>query len=164
MNLNGIGIKGSMIRSNGMKVQAFDLTKTYACGEIDLNILAGTCEVEVYFAVVDISTVFNLLLGNHGFILQGPFRRAYIRKSGFLGNKLVPIMAEEDIPVLVSTMVPFIDLQQVDPTSKFVSDNYISENKAFLESKYRHPILQPIAILTDSGANSRFLRNSGVNS
>lgn len=49
-------------------------------------------------------------------------------------------MVEEDIPVPASTMVPFINSQQVGSASKYhslelVSFNYISDGKTFLEPK-----------------------------
>lgn len=49
-------------------------------------------------------------------------------------------MAEEDINVPASTMVSFFDTQQVDPTSKnhsfqFMTVNYIPEGGIFLEGK-----------------------------
>lgn len=55
-------------------------------------------------------------------------------------NKLLSVMAEEEIPIPASTMVLFIDTQQVDLASKYhsfelVSINYISEGKDFLKAK-----------------------------
>lgn len=49
-------------------------------------------------------------------------------------------MEEEDIPIFASTMVPFLNAQQVDPTSKyhsfeFIIVNYIPEGGVFLEPK-----------------------------
>lgn len=58
-----ISVKDSMIRPNRMMIQAFDGTKTSVCGEIDLKILVGPYEFEVSFVVVNILTIFNLLLG-----------------------------------------------------------------------------------------------------
>lgn len=51
-------------------------------------------------------------------------------------------MAEEDIPMPTSTMIPFINTHQVDLASKYQwfksgSINYIAEGKTFLESKLR---------------------------
>lgn len=43
-------------------MRAFDGTKISTCDKIDLNILIGPCEFEVSFVVVDIPTIFNLLL------------------------------------------------------------------------------------------------------
>lgn len=57
MNRSRIGVGDSMIRPGGMMVRAFDGTGTSACGKIDLKILAGPCEFEVSFLIVDISTL-----------------------------------------------------------------------------------------------------------
>lgn len=63
MTLSRIDVDDSMIRPKGMMVREFDGTKTFSCREIDLKILVEPCEFEWFYVIVDISTVFNLLLG-----------------------------------------------------------------------------------------------------
>lgn len=60
--LSRIDVEEPMIRPDRMMVRAFHGTKTLACGEIDLTILVGPCEFEVSFVIVNILTIFNLLL------------------------------------------------------------------------------------------------------
>lgn len=140
MTLGQIGVKDSMIRPNSMMVQAFDVTKTSACWEIDLKLLIGPCKFVVSFVVVDILTDCNLL-ANHGYIQGGhslqftPKGQIYIRKQTYNchGQGILPIPA--------STIVPFIDTQWMDSTSKyhsfkFISINYLAKGRVFLEAKF----------------------------
>lgn len=110
-------------------VWAFEGTKTSAYGEIYLKILVGHYEFEVLFVVIDIPTVFNMLLGQPWVHLVEAMPSSLQQKVKFiLGNKLVSVMGEEDIPILASVMVPFIDSRQVDPayhSFEFVSINYL---------------------------------------
>lgn len=115
MTLNRIGVDDFLIRPNDMMVHAFDETKT----EIDLKILIGPCEFELSFVAVDISAVFNLLLRRPWLHFAGAISSNLHQKVKFIsGNNLITVMAEEDIPVPTSIMVPFIDTQQIDSTSK----------------------------------------------
>lgn len=63
MTLGHIGVDDSMIRLNGVMVQAFAGTKASAYEEIDLKVIIDLCKFEISFIVVDISTVFNLVFG-----------------------------------------------------------------------------------------------------
>lgn len=123
---------------------AFDGTKTSACGEIDLKVLIGPCEFEISFVVVHIPVVFNVLLGRPWIHSVGAISSSLHQKVKFIsGNRLITIIAEEDIHVLASAIVPFINAQQVDSASKyhsfkFVIVNYIPEGEALLEPKLSH--------------------------
>lgn len=87
-------------------------------GKINLKILVGLCEFEVSFVVVDIPMIFNLLLGRPWIHLAGAILWSLHQKVKFIsGNELVTVMAK-DFPMPASTMVPFIDAQQVDLFSK----------------------------------------------
>lgn len=64
LTLSRIGIDDSLVRPNGIMVRAFDGTKTSAYGEIDLKVLVGPCEFGVSLVVMDVPTIFNVLLGH----------------------------------------------------------------------------------------------------
>lgn len=81
ITLSRIDVGDSIICPNEMTVQAFEGTKTSACGEVDLKILVGQCEFEVPFIILDISVVYKLLLGDSTYTQQGPFHPVYIKRS-----------------------------------------------------------------------------------
>lgn len=62
LTLSRTDIEDPMIYSFEIVVQGFDDTKTSDCEELYLKILVCPCEFEASFVVVDIPTVFNLLL------------------------------------------------------------------------------------------------------
>lgn len=108
ITLSRIDFEDFMIYPNGMMVVAFDGTKTSACGEVDLKILMGPCKFEVSFVVVDIRQFSICSLDDLGFF---SFPLSLHQRFKFIsGNKLVFVMAEEDIPVSASTIVPFMYL------------------------------------------------------
>lgn len=62
MTLERIGIEETSICPNGVMVRAFNGTKTVLLGEIDVRVLIRPCDFEIPFVVVNIPTVFTLLL------------------------------------------------------------------------------------------------------
>lgn len=107
-----LSVDDSLIRSNGMMVRAFDGIETSACQEIDLKILIGPCEFQVSFIVVDIPAVFNLLLGRPWVRSAGAIPSSLHEKVKFIsGNKLITIMAEENILIPASNLGPFTNTQ-----------------------------------------------------
>lgn len=84
--------------------------------------------------------VFNLLIRRPWKHSAGAILSKLASVSFISGNKLVVVMAEDDVHVLASTMVQFIDTQQMNTTSKyhyfkFVSVNCIPEGGVFLKPK-----------------------------
>lgn len=87
----------------------FMAPKTFYCGEIDLNILVGPCKFEISFIFVDILDVFNLVFRRQGLHTRESIPSSLHQKVKFISmNKLIFIMAKEDILVLGSTMVPLL--------------------------------------------------------
>lgn len=99
------------------------------------------CEFEISFVVVDILAIFNFFFSRPQIHSTGAIPSSLHQKVKFISaNKLITIIAEEDTPLPASTMVPFIDTQQLDTVSRyhsfeFVTGNYISEGGIFLELK-----------------------------
>lgn len=126
LTLSRIGVDNSFIRPNGMMVRAFDGTKTSGCREIDLKVLIGPCEFEIPFVVIDIPAVFNLLLGHPWIHTAGAIPTSLHQKVKLItGDKVITVMAEEDISVPITALVPFIDTQQLDSTSKYYSFEFV---------------------------------------
>lgn len=124
-----------------MMVRPLMKLKLRLAEKLILKVLAGPCAFEMPFVVVDIPTVFNLVLGHPWIHIAGAISSSLHQKVKFIsGNKLITVMVEEDIPMPASIVVPFIDTQQTDSASKyhsfeFASVNYILEGKVFLEPK-----------------------------
>lgn len=136
MTLSRISIEDSVIRSNGMMVQAFDGTKKSACGEVYLKVLVGPCISEVPFIAVDIPTIFNLLLARPWISLIGAISSTLHQKVKFrLGNKFISVIAKEisqQWPQLWCLSLTRSKLfQPPSITFEFVSINYIPEDKTF---------------------------------
>lgn len=75
-------------------VRAFYSTKSVALGEVDLVLEIGPCQFEVPVVVIDILTIFNMLLDPH--CRRNPIQ--FTSKVKFIrGNKLITIMAEKEI-------------------------------------------------------------------
>lgn len=141
LTLSRISADDSLIRPNSMMVRAFDGIKTSACEDIDLKVPIGPCELKIPIVVIDIPVIFNLLLGHLWIHSVGAILSSLLQKVKFiLGNKLITVMVEEDIPMPVATMILFINTQQLHSTSKyhsfeFISRNYILEAGDLLELK-----------------------------
>lgn len=94
MTLNHIGADDSLIRTDGMIVQAFDGTKT-SMRENWFKVIIGPCEFEIPFVLVDIPVVFNLLLGRSWIHLAGAIPSSLHQKIKFTSsNKLIIMTAE----------------------------------------------------------------------
>lgn len=107
LTLSRLGVDDSLIQPNDMMVRAFDGTKTSTYGEIDLKVLVGPCEFEIPFVVIDIPAVFSLLLGRPWIHTTGSIPSSLHQRVKFISNnKLITVIAEEDIPVPVAAMVP----------------------------------------------------------
>lgn len=120
-------------------MHAFVSTKIVARLEIDMKVLIGPCECEIQFIVVNIPTVFNLLLSQPYIHTVDAVPFSLHQKVKFISrNKLIFVMAEEDLIVPSYALVPFIKAQQIDHTSRyhsfeFAAVNYIPEGKLIPE-------------------------------
>lgn len=112
-------------------------TKIAACKKGDLKVLIEPWEFEVFFFLVEILAVFILLFGQSWIHTAGAIPFSLHQKVKFiLGNRFISFMLEEDLTVFSSSIVPFINAQQIDHASryhslKFVSVNYIPKRRQF---------------------------------
>lgn len=106
-------VSWSLLRPNDMIVRALDGAKTVVLGEIDLKGLTGACEFDIPFVLIDIPTVFNLVLGLPWIYTTGALPSTL---NFILGNKLILVMAEEEFIFSSSTYTPYIEAQ---PTANF---------------------------------------------
>lgn len=89
-------------------VRAFDGSKSIAVGELDLTLKIGPCQFVVPFVIVDIPTTFNMLLGRPWIHTTGAIPFSLHQKVKFIrGDKIITIMAEKEIPIHSSSVVPF---------------------------------------------------------
>ena len=63
VNLQKLNVSGERVRPNDVCVRAFDGSKTYVIGEIELVLTIGPVDFAVNFQVLDINESYNLLLG-----------------------------------------------------------------------------------------------------
>lgn len=122
MTLGRIGGKDTSVHLNGMMVHAFDGTKTAALGGIDLKVTIRPCEFKIPFVVVNIPTLFKLLLARIWIRTVGDIPSSLHQKVKVIsGNNLISAIAEEDLIVPSCTLVSFIKAHQTNHASRYHS-------------------------------------------
>lgn len=96
--------------------------------------------------MVDIPDVFNLLIARPWIHTAGAIPFCLLPKAKFiLGNKLISVMAEEDLTIPASALVPFMMLNRLAMHAsrynsfefEFVSVNNIPKDKLISSLSYR---------------------------
>lgn len=103
-------------------VIAFGEAKNVALGEIDLKVLIGPCEP---FVVVDIPAIFNLLFGRP-WTYNATAPSILHQVKFILGNILILVMDEEELTITSSTYVSYVEAQQTDYPSSYLSYEFLT--------------------------------------
>jgi hypothetical protein len=113
LTLQQMKIDQSQIRTSKTAVRAFDGTKRDVYGEIDLPLEVGPCTFSVTFKVMEIPSVFSLLLGRPWLHAAGAVPSSLHQKLKFIiDNRLITIEGEGDYNVYKETAVPFISTSE----------------------------------------------------
>ena len=75
-----LGYASSNFGPSTQKVRAYDSIKREVMGTLVIKLLIGPTTFPILFQVLRISTSFNLLLADLGFIGLGPFLLSFIRR------------------------------------------------------------------------------------
>lgn len=128
MTFRRIGIEESMIRPNGMMVRGVWWHQNCSLRRNRPQSVNWTLWVRGFLVVVNIPIAFNLRLGRSWITTLKPFPTIPSESEFILGIRLISVMDKEDLIVPTSTMVPFIDAQQVDHASRYHSFKFVSFN------------------------------------
>ncbi|XP_070009037.1 uncharacterized protein [Nicotiana sylvestris] len=108
--LKALGIDIEKVREIHVNVRAFDGAQRSAIGEIDLALQIGTVEFIIEFQVLDISSIYSLLLGSSWIHMAGAVLSTLHQNVKFVWNhQKVVIHGEASNPIYPGNSIPIID-------------------------------------------------------
>lgn len=105
-----------------MMVREFNGSKSITLGEVDQTLEIEPCQFEVPFIVINILATFNMLLTRLWIHTAG--QKVKFTKE----DRLIHTMGEKEIRIHLSSVIPFIDMQEVREDSQCHAFEYISVN------------------------------------
>jgi len=111
--LQQLKVSNASIRVIRTAVRAFDGSRRDVYGEVDLSLEIGPCTFNVTFKVLEIPSVFSLLLGRPWLHAAGAVPSSLHQKLKFIvDDKLITIDGEPDYSIIKETSVPFISAEE----------------------------------------------------
>nr|KYP32853.1 hypothetical protein KK1_046359 [Cajanus cajan] len=103
-------VEEAQMQPNNMIVRAFDGSRREVTGEVILPIQVGPTVFNIEFQVTDIAPAYSCLLGRPWIHQARVVPSTLHQKVKFVvDNKLVVIQAEEDMIIIKSLTVPYVD-------------------------------------------------------
>lgn len=152
-----LGIDESTIRPSDITIRAFDGSKRQILGDIDLPVEIGPYTFEVEFQVLDIPETYNFLLGRPWVHSAGAVPSSLHQKKKYIvRDHLVTVHAEEDLTVLRSPAIPYIDVENdIVPNARnafeLVQANYVAEGSVPARPKISANSMMVAKVMLNSG-------------
>jgi hypothetical protein len=110
--ISKLGVDRASIRPCSTTIRAFDGSKRQVQVEVDLHVEIGPHTFEITFQVLDIPAAYNFLLGRPWVHSAGAVPSSLHQSLKYvIKDHLVTVHAEEDLMVLQSSGIPFIDIE-----------------------------------------------------
>ncbi|XP_016672983.2 uncharacterized protein [Gossypium hirsutum] len=137
--LSRMPVDMSYLRPCYFIVRAFDGTRREVMGKIKIPLKVGPCAYDIEFQVMDITPLYNCLLGRPWIHSAGAVPSSLHQKVKFImDSRLITVDGEEDIIASISTDAPYIEISEDAVECSFRSLEFI--NVAFVAEGNKIPI------------------------
>ncbi|XP_039030568.1 uncharacterized protein LOC120165045 [Hibiscus syriacus] len=138
VTLKKLSVDSTHIRNCQSIVRAFDGTKNEVLGKIDIPLTICPSTYEVEFLVMDIMPSYNCLVGRPWIHQAGVVPSTLHQKLKFvIKGRLVCLNAEEDIIASISTIAPYVEIDEDTVECSFRAMEFI--NATFVAERKKIP-------------------------